>query len=240
MPRVLVLNANTSAAITDLAVRELATHSPGIDWHPATARFGAAYIATEASYAIATHAALDAYAEHGAGCAAVLLACFGDPGLFALREVASVPVVGLADASMAEAAARGPYAIVTGGAAWKPMLERFAAAVGRRGELVAVRTVAPSGGEIAADPHRALRMLAEACNACAREDGAETVILGGAGLAGLSARLRSDVGVPLIDSVHAGARAVAAALAALPAARTRVAQAPSTGLSAALARLLAS
>ncbi|MBL8381288.1 MAG: hypothetical protein JNM79_25705, partial [Burkholderiales bacterium] len=45
-----------------------------------------------------------------------------------------------------------------------------------------------------------------------REDGAQAVILGGAALAGLAARIAPLVEVPLIDSVHAGAR-VAARLA---------------------------
>ncbi len=239
MARVLALNTNTSAGITDLVVRELRAQAPGIEWHPGTAAFGGAYIATEASYAIATHAALDAYARDGAGCDGVLLACFGDPGLFALREVARVPVVGLAEASMAEAAARGRYAIVTGGAAWRPMLERLALALGHGAALPAIRTVAPSGAEIAADPARALAMLAAACNACAREDGAQAVILGGAGLAGLAARLQPDVAVPVIDSVHAGARAIARALAADRPASLPVFQAPMTGLSAPLTDLLA-
>jgi Asp/Glu/hydantoin racemase len=239
MASVLVLNTNTSAGITALVVRELRAQAPGIEWHPGTAAFGGAYIATEASYAIATHAALDVYAREGAGCDAVLLACFGDPGLFALREVARVPVVGLAEASMAEAAASGRYAIVTGGAAWRPMLERLALALGHAGALAAIRTVAPSGAQIAADPDGALAMLAAACNACAREDGAQAVILGGAGLAGLATRVQPDVTVPVIDSVHAGARAIARALTGPDGDRARVAEAPMTGLSAPLADLLA-
>ncbi len=238
MARVLVVNTNTSAAITDLVVRELAAHLPDIAWQPATARFGAAYIATEASYAIAGHAALDLYARDGAGCDAVLLACFGDPGLFALREIARVPVVGLAEAAMAEAAAVGRYAIVTGGAAWRPMLERLAFALGRAGELAAIRTVAPSGAEIAADPHGAMALLGEVAKACAREDGARAVILGGAGLAGLAARLQGEVPVPMIDSVLAGGRAVARALAAPRRGTPPLAQAPMTGLGDALTKLL--
>jgi Asp/Glu/hydantoin racemase len=239
MARVLVLNTNTSAAITDLVVRELATHLPAITWQPATARFGGAYIATEASYAIAGHAALDVYARDGAGCDAVLLACFGDPGLFALREVARVPVVGLAEAAMSEAAAAGRFAIVTGGAPWRPMLERLAVQLGYAATLAAVRAVAPSGAEIAADPHRAMGMLAASANACAQDDGARAVILGGAGLAGLAARLQGDVCVPVIDSVLAGGRVIAQRLGMPRSASAAVVQAPTTGLGDALARLLA-
>ena len=86
----------------------------------ATGRFGARYIASRAASAVAAHAALDAYAEHGAGADAVLIGCFGDPGLDALREVAPVPVLGLADAAGAEAMRIAPrFGVVTGGAAWK-------------------------------------------------------------------------------------------------------------------------
>jgi Asp/Glu/hydantoin racemase len=239
MPRVLVLNANTTTAITDMVARVLNVQSADIEWRPSTARFGAAYVASEAAYSIAQHAALDAYARDGEGCDAVLIACFGDPGLFALREIARVPVVGLADASLAEASTYGRYAIVTGGAAWKTMLQRFAGALGRTEELVSIRTVAPTGAEIAADPHRAMTLLADACKACVAEDGAQAVILGGAGLAGLAERIQSEVSVPVIDSVLAGGRAVRAALAAPRAAGARAAQAPSAGLSQALADLLA-
>jgi hypothetical protein len=37
----------------------------------------------------------------------VLIGCFGDPGLFALRESSACPVTGLAEASFIEAARRG-------------------------------------------------------------------------------------------------------------------------------------
>ncbi len=239
MPRVLVLNANTTTAITDVVTRVLNVQSADIEWRPSTARFGAAYVASEAAYALAHHAALDAFARDGEGCDAVLVACFGDPGLFALREIARVPVVGLADASLAEGAAYGRYSIVTGGVVWKTMLQRFARAVGRADELASIRTVAPTGAEIAADPHRAMSLLADACRACVSEDGARAVILGGAGLAGLAETIESEVSVPVIDSVLAGGRAVRAALASAPAAAMRAAQAPSTGLSQPLGDLLA-
>ncbi|MBY0297187.1 MAG: aspartate/glutamate racemase family protein, partial [Methylobacterium sp.] len=72
--------------------------------------------------------------------------------------------------------------------------------------------------------------------ACAQEDGADVVVLGGAALAGLAARIQPDVPVPVICSVEAGARMVLAALAAPagpPPPPSR-----SVGLSPALARLL--
>lgn len=236
--RILLINANTTAAITDRLVAIATGLAPaGVVFAGATGRFGARYIASRAASAIAAHAALDAFAEHGAGADAVLLGCFGDPGLDALREVALVPVVGLADASAAAAAGRR-FGVVTGGAAWKPMLEEFFAGRGIGAQLAGVRTVAPSGGEIARDPAGALALLAEACRACAEQDGAEVVILGGAGLAGLAGPLAGRVAVPVLCSVETGVRAAIAALGTGPAGLLPHQPVETTGLSSSLAARL--
>jgi Asp/Glu/hydantoin racemase len=235
VPRLLLINPNTTAEVTTLAACHVrATVGADFEVVTATAAFGCAYIASEACYAIAGHAALECFAAHGEGCDAVLLACFGDPGLFALREVSAVPVVGLAEASMQAAAERGGrFAIVTGGERWKPILERFAAMLGYRDRLAAVRAIALTGGEIAADPEPAVALLADACAAAADEDGADEVILGGAGLAGLAGRIQPRVWVPVFDSVIVGAQRAAVACRA-----REERPGASSGPSAALGRLL--
>lgn len=214
--RILLLNPNTTASVTDLvADRVAAVVGDAATFVPVTARFGAAYIASRAAMAIAGHAALEAFAAHGEGCDAVLLACFGDPGLLALREVSPVPVVGMLEASCIEARrTAGRYGIVTGGALWKPMLEEAVAGLGLGDGLAGIRTVERTGGEIAADPEGSLAGLAAACRDCAVEDGAEAVVLGGAALAGLAARLQPHVPVPVLCSVEAGLRASLAAAGA--------------------------
>jgi Asp/Glu/hydantoin racemase len=211
MPRLLVINPNTTRSITDLVARHVGEAvGSGFEIVPATGAFGCAYITSEACYAVGAHAALDCLERQGAGCDAVLLACFGDPGLFALKETSRVPVLGLAEASMLEATETAErFSIVTGGAAWKPMLERFAAQLGYAGQLASVRTVALTGGEIATNPDAALAILAGEARAAAEHDGAQAVILGGAGLAGLAARIADRVGVPVLDSVLVGARRIA-------------------------------
>src|SRR6201987_1417698 len=96
--------------------------------------------------------ARDVFAREGKNSDVVLLACFGDPGLFALREISPVPVVGMAEASCHLASTLGrKFSIVTGGHRWGRMLEELVGAIGLSANLAAVRTVAPSGGEIAAN-----------------------------------------------------------------------------------------
>ncbi|PWS37035.1 Asp/Glu racemase [Falsiroseomonas bella] len=238
--RILLINGNTTEAITTRLVAIAQRLAPsGVTFEGATARFGARYIASRAASAVAAHAVLDSYAEHGAGADAVLIGCFGDPGLDALREVAPVPVLGLADASAAAALRLAPrFGVVTGGVAWGPMLQEFFAARGHAAQLAGVRTVAPSGGEIARDPEGALAMLAAACRASAEQDGAGAVILGGAGLAGMAGRLADRVPVPVICSVEAGVREAITALGGKPAGLVPHTPVETVGLSPALARLL--
>lgn len=246
--RLLLINGNTDAAMTArMAALARAGAGAGVTIEGATARFGARYIATRSAAAIAGHAVLDALAHALAerpAPAAVMLACFGDPGLGALRELSPVPVVGMAEASILTAAALGGrIALLTGGARWVPMLAEYAAALGFR-ERVVVRGIAPAGDAIAADPGAALPALAAEARAAVSEDGAEVVVLGGAGLAGLAGAIAADVPVPVLDSLDCTVRqAIALARGALPrpAAGSYAAPppAPVAGLSPALARLLA-
>ena len=210
--RLLVINPNTGSASTTLLARYVPQALPqGASAQFVTARFGAPYIACEASYAVASHAVLDAWAEALRQRAEaeqphrVLIGCFGDPGLFALRESSGCAVTGLAEASFTEAAAHGEFAIVTGGARWKPMLERLALSLDFAKHLQHIETVSQSGAELLADPELAQRVLVAACE-CAAKSGARAIIVGGAGLAGYAAQLQPLVSVPLIDSVLAGAR----------------------------------
>jgi allantoin racemase len=206
--RFLLINPNTNSLTTERLRDTLTPQLPAdIRLDITTARFGARYIACEASHAIAGHACLDAWAHHRASepgpLAGVLIGCFGDPGLFALREASACPVTGLAEASFIEAAARGPFAIVTGGERWKPMLMRLAHSLGFGDQLRHIETVAPSGSALQADPAMAMACLGDACRQAARP-GVQSIILGGAGLAGYAQGLQAHSPLPLIDSAVAG------------------------------------
>ena len=239
--RLLVINPNTSASVSALLQARLRVVGPAhVEVEVVTARLGAPYIASECSFAVAGHAALDAWAvatqPPAAEADAVLIGCFGDPGLFALRECSVAPVTGLAEASFRQAAARGPFAIVTGGAAWAPMLRRHAQATGHSDQLVGVHTVEATGAALAADRALAQAVLSQACREAAAGPGVQSIIVGGAGLAGMAEWLQPQVPLPLIDSVDAGlAEALAMAAVARPL-RVPVAVVPWTGVSAELAR----
>ena len=99
--RFLVINPNTTDAMTeDIGIQArryalkgtvIAEMSP--DWGPAS---------IEGHYEeyIAAAATIEAINERAADYDGVIIACYGDPCLFAAREVSPVPVVGIAEASM--------------------------------------------------------------------------------------------------------------------------------------------
>lgn len=205
--RYLLINPNTNV-LTSRRLQEvlLPLLPDGLRLDVRTARFGASYIACEASHAVAAHACLDAWAaDRGSEdpLDGVLIGCFGDPGLFALREASGCRVTGLAEASFIQAASRGPFSIVTGGERWKPMLHRLAANLGYGELLRHIETVVPSGAALQADPEMAIACLTEACQRAARS-GVQSIILGGAGLAGYATGLQARSPLPLIDSALAG------------------------------------
>lgn len=243
--RLLLLNGNTDPAITDL----LATRAmeaiprlglPAAEIVPATAPFGARYISTRAAVAVAGHAVLAALADHVGtdnprGYDTAIIACFGEPGIEAARELLPIPVVGMAEASILAGLALAPrIALLTGGALWVPMLEEFCLVRGHGPDHVMVRGVAPTGDMIARDPDGAAALLAEAALAAVR-DGAGAVVLGGAGLAGLAPRVAPLVGVPVLDSLDCALLAAMGGGTVAP----RVAQAPMVGGSEALRRWFA-
>lgn len=236
--RFLIINPNCStdmtARIADGARLRLA---PDVEIEAVTAGFGGEIIASRASYAIAGHAALDCLAGAGSGFDGILLACFGDPGLEALREVSGVPVAGLLEASL-EVACRAskPFGIVTAGALWQGMLEERIGPAARplyRG----IEIVDLSGLAISRDPELAVRPISAACRRL-QEAGAEAIILGGAAMISLAGSLPPDL--LLVDCLSAGLTVLLERTGTGPAAaRAPQSLIPSRGLSPALTTLLA-
>lgn len=209
MSTILVINPNTTTSVSALLLQHgQSLVGTNTQVCVVTARFGAPYISCESSYAIAGHAVLDAWAhalsDGNMAPDALLIGCFGDPGLFALREASPAPVTGLAEAALTEAARHGRFAIVTGGARWKPMLERLTQSLGLAPSLGGILTVAATGAQLAQDPVAARALLADACQQAVKDFNVDAIVLGGAGLAGLAAQIQPLVSVPVIDSVMAG------------------------------------
>ena len=112
--RIALLNPNTSVETTRMMVT-IAKDSAaaGVEIVGHTAGFGAVLITESETLDLAADA-VAALAGDLDNANAVIIAAFGDPGLEALRSKLSVPVTGIAEAGMAEAAQGGRrFAVVT-------------------------------------------------------------------------------------------------------------------------------
>jgi allantoin racemase len=235
--QILLINPNISVDMTRLIVEEAGKHAPpGVAIAPVTASFGTSVIASRASYAIAAHAALDCFARHGGSATGIIVACFGDPGVTAIREMTAVPVIGLAEASIRVAGRRQrPFAIITAGLAWKPMLTEFVSLMPQARRLTGVYCVDATGSSVSGGPDRFVGLVADQITK-AQADGAETVILGGAALAGFSSRL--DCKAVLIDCVAAAVMELLEVESPIGSVKDDPPRLPSIGLSVELAGLL--
>jgi allantoin racemase len=202
--RLLLANPNTTAAVTEAcAAAARAAAAPGTEIVPITGAFGAAIVNSRTENAIAAHALLAALAEHAEGADAVLLAVSYDTALMAAREMLDIPVVGMTEAGMLAALLVGArFGLVTFGTA--QVYRELVAERGLNDRFAGLRSIETSAAAVFSDASSVERRVVAAARALAEEDGAEAVVLCGAAMAGMGARLRDDVPVPLLDGVSCG------------------------------------
>ncbi len=206
--RILVLNSNTSDIVTEkVAAAARSAASPGTEIVPVTGTFGARVIGTRSEHAIAEHSTIALVARHAGGCDAVVIAVSYDTGLRGARELLDIPVVGMTEAGLLTACMLGGrMGAIVFGRRVLPMYQEVVASYGLAGRIAGWRVI-ESTAAYARGAHAELdREIAAAANDLVQRDFAETVILTGAVMAGVPARLQADVAVPLIDCLVCGVR----------------------------------
>ncbi|HET9977794.1 MAG TPA: aspartate/glutamate racemase family protein [Burkholderiaceae bacterium] len=209
--RLQVLNPNTSAAMTaQIAAAARAAAATGTEIVAAGSTCGPMSIESAFDEALALPGLLQALrAGQGQGVQGHVIACFGDPGLDAAREVADAPVIGIAEAAMQVAALLAPrFAIVTTLERTVGTAERLVTRYGHERRCTAVRaTGLPvlALERAAEDPTLYAQVEAE-CRRALDADRAEAIVLGCAGMAPLAARLAQALQVPVIDGVVAAVK----------------------------------
>ena len=201
-----IINPNTTIAFTRRLREAAATvAAPGTVVTATEPLRGPASIESHGEEALGAVGVAEAVAAgEREGVDAYVVACFGDTGVHAAREVARGPVVGMTEAALYAAAILAPsFTVVT-----LPRRTRVHAlrVVGETGlaHRCTVRAVDVAVLDLADEAAAVLpAVLAEARLALAA-DGAEALILGCAGMSELVAPLEAALGVPVIDGVLAG------------------------------------
>ncbi|NEP61036.1 MAG: aspartate/glutamate racemase family protein, partial [Symploca sp. SIO2G7] len=138
---------------------------------------------------------------------AFILACWGDPGLEAAREITPRPVIGIAEASLYMAnMLAAKWSVVTTLHRVRDMVEKTVHRTGLTGRCASVRTTRLSVLDTERDRTATLDILTAASQLAIQEDGAEAICLGCAGMSGLEQQLEDRLGVPVIDAVAAAVK----------------------------------
>jgi Asp/Glu/hydantoin racemase len=170
-----------------------------------TATQGVPVIASREAYATAASETVKMYERCDRRHEAVIIGCFGDPGLEALRDAGRAPVLGLAESSIREADALGePFAILTMGKAWVDILNKRVALAAPRTRFVGVFAGEGTGLDVSRREASAVEEL-DRLGGEAVAAGARTLILGGGAFAGLTSRFATNA--HYIDCVEATIRA---------------------------------
>ncbi len=131
--------------------------------------------------------------------AGFVIACFGDPGVHALRDRTRKPVIGIQEAAVATALTLGQrFGIIAILPRSIPRHLRSLGAMGVLGRLAGDRALGLGVAELA-QPARTEARLIETGRALRDADGAEVLILGCAGMARYRAQLEDALGLPVID-----------------------------------------
>ena len=132
---------------------------------------------------------------------AYVIACYGDPGLHAARELTDKPVIGIAEASLyfaCQLAAR--VAIVTIIPRFRVPVEDMVAGYGLSNKVI-VRTTPVYVLDVEKDFDGSMEKLRQECFRARDEDDAEAICLGCAGFADFADSLEAELGIPVLDGV---------------------------------------
>jgi allantoin racemase len=209
MTHILLINPNSTATMTERARRSaLRVARPDSVIEAVTCEGAPASIEGHCDESLAVPLLLARIREgEMRGVQAHVIACFDDPGLRAAREIARGPVIGICQAAVQVAmtiAAR--FSVVTTLPRSVPIIEDLVRSYGAGHACRRVRAIdLPVLALEARAEETEARLLAE-IRAAQREDAAEAIVLGCAGMSDLCDRLSAATGVPVIDGVTAAVK----------------------------------
>ena len=214
--KLLVVNPNTSAAMTaQIGAAARAVAAPGTDITAVCPAFGPESIEGHYDETIAAAGVAMVVREQQAAHDAVLLACFGDPGLDAAREATCAPVLGIAEAAfhVASLLATG-FSVVTTMTRTCVIAERLVQRYGFERSCRGIHGTDIAVLELDDAKSDAFARIEVAARTALERDRSGAIVLGCAGMATLTRNLQERLQVPVIDGVAAAVK-LAEALVAL-------------------------
>ncbi|APX91525.1 hypothetical protein BWR19_00340 [Halomonas sp. 1513] len=207
--RLLLLNGNANAAMTEqMAQRARERLGERVEVVADTPTDSVAYIGSRRECALAGAVLVTLVERHlaaeGKPFDAILLACFGEPGMAAVREISPVPVIGMLEASLLTAVQLGSrFSIITPGARWPRMIEDVLHDLGLARRCLGVDAIVIDDLALPQQRDEAKRRLFDTLSAQQVRLSPEVIIIGGAAFAGLAESRMSLGACRLLDCFDA-------------------------------------
>lgn len=206
-----IINPNTTAAFTQRCVagaQQVAAAGTRITG--GTSAFGVESVECHADEALASAAVIEQIRQgEREGVEGYVIACFGDTGLDAARELAKGPVVGMSEAALYAAALIAPvFTIITLPLRTRIFAERVLWHAGLERRSPRVRAIDVPVLDCEDSPAAMLEPLVAEGQRAIAQDHAEAIILGCAGLQPLVGPASARLGVPVIEGVAAAVKQV--------------------------------
>jgi len=203
--KILVINPNTTASMTHkiaAAARKVAR--PDTEIIAVNSQNGPASIQGFLDVATCVPGLLEEITRHP-DVDAIVIACFDDTGLDAVRTMFDVPVLGIGEAAYhAASMIATKFSVITTLSRSVPGIENNLLRYGLAQKCGRVRaTDIPVLKLEEGDPETLHKIRSEIRSAIA-QDSAEAIVLGCAGMVDLISQLSEEFGLPVIDGVTAG------------------------------------
>ncbi len=142
--------------------------------------------------------------ELAAGHDGILVNCFLDPGVQALRELVDIPVAGAGESAMVLASLLGDrFSVLCVARNLVPRHRRQGQVLGLDRRLASVIDIGIPVLELEADAERTVGTVADRARLAVERDGAEVIVLGCTGMARLAEAVRGRLGVPVVEPLSA-------------------------------------
>jgi allantoin racemase len=136
---------------------------------------------------------------------AFVIACFSDPGLYAVREAVKRPVLGIAECGVLTALTMGAsFGVIAILDASIPRHLRLWGAMGVRDRMAGERAIDMGVAELA-DRERTLSRMIETGMVLRDTHQAHVIVMGCAGMAAYRAPLQEALGIPVVEPTQAAA-----------------------------------
>ena len=206
-----LINPNTSQGMTDvMAATARQVAAPGTTIWAVCPEEGAPSIEGHFDEAIAAIGVLQQVkAGRAAGVDGHIIACFGDPGLLAARELAQAPVIGIAEAAMHMATLLATrFSIVTTLPRTLTIARHLLHQYGFERHCAALHAIDLPVLSLDDGSGLAQQKVREQCIAAKKTDGSGAIVLGCGGMADLAQKLTLELGIPVIDGVSAAVKMI--------------------------------